>query len=313
MVTKQAQTGILLLWIRSQAEIYQRISRNIAREIYEYLRPLRPLIVLDETGIALFDVGKRRIIEHLVDLPGTSEGHFQLLYMGQRGIFLYKIQRMLQGGSRNSAFLYQINNQLTELPKSISSRMCPGPYYDPFSMSIYLFGGQFSGNSSEKLDLTSYQWADSGKMKASRSHFHPCRWKEEVYLCGGGTVSIETFNPYTGLYTLLPIQLPEMTESLAIAFEGKICVLTPFYMTKIDVNSCSLHSNKRNMSSVWSWSTPVLHESSVYLLFARLKEVVLGIGLDTGEIMMKIELMTLRIPKHGLPKDDTKTPFLVIC
>ena len=304
--------ALRLIWTRLVVDIYQGLSGNIAREICSYIQN-HPLLVLDETGVSLYDAVNKRVSGHLVDVPSEIYPPFLLIYLGNKQVFVYKVSKLMQGGHFCTAFLIAPGRETIEFPKSTYERICPGAFYHPSAGVIYLFGGLEAGCSSEKLSLKQGKWRDVGDMHEVRSHFQPCSYGDWVYLCGGGTVSIETFHLLTHQFTVLPILLPEKTESVTVISKGYLCILTPFYLTKVHLKSQFLSYTHRPCGAVWSWSTPVHYGSSVYLFFARLKAVVLQVDLDTGEVRSKAEIRTLRIPKHGLPGDDTLSPFLVVC
>lgn len=94
--------------------------------------------------------------------------------------------------------------------------------------SVYVFGGStyHSIASAERFDLSSQQWIPLPNMLSPRSFFNACCKDKFVYLCGGRTVTCETFNLDTEVYTLLPVALPELDWVVSLIYKDELVVIT---------------------------------------------------------------------------------------
>jgi len=91
---------------------------------------------------------------------------------------------------------------------------------------------------SEAFDLQSSAWLRLANMAEARCVFNPCEYEKLVYLCGGWTSTIETFDPETCIFQLLPIQLPENDyASLAVVENAQLLVMCEVYVTRWHFNS----------------------------------------------------------------------------
>lgn len=113
-----------------------------------------------------------------------------------------------------------------------------------FQDTVFVFGGIHS-----LIKLSSVEayigetWQIIGKMKAPRMAFQPCISNKIVYLAGGQTTKIETFDPQTLIFTELNPQLQEASRSCAFLYNDQILILT--------ASSLSLLTNSLHPLETW--------------------------------------------------------------
>ena len=95
---------------------------------------------------------------------------------------------------------------------------------------IYVFGGQ-GQISCEKYRLGDKQWQALANMHSPRSHFTPCSFNALIYLVSSSEDrAVESFNPSTEVFTVLPISLPQQlrlnSHSVAFVSNGELFLLT---------------------------------------------------------------------------------------
>lgn len=96
---------------------------------------------------------------------------------------------------------------------------------------FYIFGGCGDNplKSCERYDLRGRQWLSLGSMHEERYGFTPCIFLGLIYLPSPQTTcTIETFNPETAVFTMLPVSLPhELAWCFAVSFvvSGELYVL----------------------------------------------------------------------------------------
>ena len=121
-----------------------------------------------------------------------------------------------------------------------------------FRDTIFVFGGTHS-----LIVLSSVEayagatWQIIGKMKTARTSFQPCISNNLVYLAGGQTTKIETFDPQKVTFTELPLQLSEASRSSAFLYDHQILILTSYRLSEL--------SNSLRTIQIWD---PVNYENS---------------------------------------------------
>lgn len=103
----------------------------------------------------------------------------------------------------------------------------------------YVFGGEDSSGQSQnvcsKLNLSKSEWTQLLGMKHPRAGFTPCQYRSLIYLVAAGSKNhraVETFNPASGAFNVLPISLSKQlgfnAASVAFVANGELWVLTEF-------------------------------------------------------------------------------------
>ena len=75
-------------------------------------------------------------------------------------------------------------------------------------------------------------------MMEARYLFNPCEHQGLVYLCGGGTVTVETFRVEAGEFSLLDIRLPEKDSGCLVDIsDSELVIRSKEYVTKWSLSS----------------------------------------------------------------------------
>lgn len=82
-------------------------------------------------------------------------------------------------------------------------------------------------------------------MNEARCNFNPCEWYHTLYLSGGGTDCIETFDPANCNFRLLPVRLPEQTPCCVFVVSRRLVVLSGNFVTKFEVIQEQLRESMR--------------------------------------------------------------------
>ena len=121
---------------------------------------------------------------------------------------------------------------LSPLPSLSTPRRAAG--VAKVNTHIYVFGGANSQilSSCEKMNLSVKCWTGVRSMNYARGGFTPCQFRALLYLFSCWTHSnrsIETFDPDTEMFTVLPVLLPAEAlpgGSVSFVANAELCVLT---------------------------------------------------------------------------------------
>lgn len=175
------------------------------------------------------------------------------------------------------------------------SRRCPGIFYVATAEIVCLFGGGFSGHgkiyagepfrTAEYFSMQNGQWTELPNMTTARLSFNPCQHAGLVYLCGGGSTTVETFDPTTRRFVLLPdFVLPDMVKfgSATAVAEDVIVVYGMLGVCKWSVTRRKeVFAAQHDRLFAWSNSSPVLHEGRIYIFSLGESCIVVG-NTDSG-------------------------------
>jgi hypothetical protein len=121
-----------------------------------------------------------------------------------------------------------------------------------FHDTIFVFGGTHSLRVLSSVEAyVGATWQIIGKMKTARTAFQPCISNNLVYLAGGQTTKIETFDPEKVTFTELPLQLSEASRSSAFLYDNQILILTSYRLSEL--------SNSLRTLQIWD---PTNYENS---------------------------------------------------
>jgi hypothetical protein len=160
---------------------------------------------------------------------------------------------------------------------------------------VCLFGGGFSGlgkiyagepfRTAECFSMQNGQWTELPNMTTARLSFNPCQHAGLVYLCGGGSTTVETFDPTTRRFVLLPdFVLPDMVKfgSATAVAEDVIVVYGMLGACKWSVTRRKeVFAAQHDRLFAWSNSLPVLHEGRIYIFSLGESCIVVG-NTDSG-------------------------------
>jgi len=141
---------------------------------------------------------------------------------------------MCLGADPASTAVYELDlssAQLTDLPPLSVSRNGAG--VAKAAHCVYVFGSwvgkKASLKSCEKYDLQEKRVQALIDMQYGRCFFTPCTFRSLIYLaCPFTTPVIETFDPRTETFTVLPVSLPPDMKylSVAVVAHQELCILT---------------------------------------------------------------------------------------
>ena len=125
-----------------------------------------------------------------------------------------------------------------------------------FRGTIFVFGGRSKlGNlrAFEKLPKNSLFWSASGEMAEIRVFFTPCVLDFRVYLCGGGTNTIESFDPPSEQFTTVPVSIPYYSQNYACVYERRIYLFGPVGYSVVRVETGEVDSGEvRDYQEMWA-------------------------------------------------------------
>lgn len=197
------QSQIWLISLKSQVQPFSHLSRNVLREICDYLRIPLILPVLYGCNISFhcFESG----VVTTVKLPvAFSDGAV---------CCVYEEEALCLGGDPPSAEVYKINltslvfDTLTPMRRA---RAWPGIL--TFGSSVYVFGGFL--RSCEKLQAE--VWTSLPDMLSAKCAFTPVACSELILLCAFAS-DVESFHTKKEVFQRLPLQLPG-NSSPSLAF-----------------------------------------------------------------------------------------------
>jgi len=133
-----------------------------------------------------------------------------------------------------AAYHVTLAGQVARLSNLLSPRGHHGVI--AFQGAVFVFGGRYYGellNDAEKLDLAALAsqapvpWQRLPYMPTERAFFQPCVSSSLIFLCGGGSNLVESFDPTLQVYTQHPLVLPESTRNhLAVWKDEALIVIS---------------------------------------------------------------------------------------
>jgi len=159
---------------------------------------------------------------------------------------------------------------------------------------VYAFGGLSKNNvclsSCEKYSLKDRQWLPLRvDMHAGSGYFTPCKVGDLIYLPNFTTSlhacfshnqyasrTMESFNPATEVFTLLPVSIPDFLCFYSVAFmaNGELCILTDKkYMLRWKMESESEFRISNTDRGCWSNQPPLVIGSVVLIANTMTKRV----------------------------------------
>lgn len=198
------QSQIWLISLKSQKHPFSHLSRNILREICEYLRVPQVLPALCGSYLSLHCLDDCRV--NRVKLPVTfSDGVVCCVYGEEEIVCL--------GGDPPSAdvYSYNVSSQVfATLSHMQRARAWPG--IQAHSATIYVFGGSLC--SCERLQTGT--WVSLPDMLSPKYAFTPVLYCDQILLCAFAS-DVESFHIKHEAFRRLSLHLPG-SNSPSIAF-----------------------------------------------------------------------------------------------
>jgi len=218
------RSRLLVLWSKSHS--HSRLSTNILREVCEYLSyDHYPLSYTGEYRgfklyLQLYDWERGQTVrlcqvhEALSDVALVYiRGNRVVVTGGLRGEFYADYDDLHYP---DCACVLVNRRNYTHLPCLQIGRLRHATCYDPVRDCVYVLGGlrslarESAIRSCESLDMQERrQWTQLAEMHIARWRFTPVVYKSGIYVAGGGTVVMETYDPVLDKFELLPFNLPD--------------------------------------------------------------------------------------------------------
>lgn len=283
----EARNRVLIVWAHLET-LYRRLSGNVIREICDYLHDKKALVALEGKSVLTFNI-ETLTWQLLFQLPSPIPlKTASLLYLDDQQIFA-------SGGSEDScekstSLAFLLSPECMGRVGSMA-RARQGHALLQDSEKVLVFGGA-SGLAVdselkvyEEYNLQGKRWKLGAEMIHARAFFTVCRYSCTVYLCGGGTRTVESFNLLACSFTQLPFQLSEESSCLAAVQGCRLTVLTQTNLQVWDLREGQrVSSKKRPFGAVWSVCTPVIRAKVAYLVdFGICKAINLCTGIIVNE------------------------------
>jgi len=266
---------------------------------------LQPLLILRERCFYFYDVlsekWKKRIpLRMQINFNGDSVSTF---LKGGRIFACAGGTKPRKSQADKHTYIIDLTGIVRKEAAMTCSRRCPGLSHVSALDSIYLFGGGFSGQgrsyigepfrSVESFSMQTGDWTELPNMNTARLSFNPCQHAALLYLCGGGTTSVETFEPSTRTFVLLgDFVLPEMVKfgCVSAVVEDTVVVYGMLGVCKWNVTRRKeVSSAPHDRMFAWSNCTPLLHENRIYIY--NLGESCITVAnTDSGALLRQLSL-----------------------
>lgn len=153
-----------------------------------------------------------------------------------------------------------------------------------WKQDIYVFGSfGGSGRSNGEKERIGEAWELVGDMNMPRSSFTPAVWTNSIYLCGG--YRNDTIEVYDGTsIRLLPIKLPEGTNTLCCLSRTSLLILTSSYRIVLSKQGTELvkEENKHKTCPLYLYQAPMCLGEVVLNLT---EEKVMKYSAETGDLL----------------------------
>lgn len=272
------RSRILLFWVYRADLPFQRLSRNVLREVSTYLGNVSLILAAVHDYLYSFLPGEQIWEEYSSlrpFLPVFSRSSYVLF--GEAIFVIGGYDDNLCKTVRNT---FKIKSGTAERgPDMLAARCFSGCLQA--AGNIYAFGGMDKAALSTCEKLTQCNWVSLVSMKHPRFNFVPCEHKALVYICGGNSFAIEVFDPSTSLFSVSTFQCGASTTqwSCAVISHEERLVLVGYSWIQIG------ESTGRSRSGFsWSSCTPVVVDGVAYFVDNRVAKAPIcrGVRLEDG-------------------------------
>ena len=192
-----------------------------------------------------------------------------------------------------SAFLLSTTGECTPFPSLLTPRRYHGIASDWRLEVVFVFGGVREGNphpalklkAAETLNLSENEWKSLEELPNPRSHFNPCSLFQDIYLAGGGSITVDVFNQQSLEYRSTPCELPSdylQGGTLVFMSRGLLVLLCRTYICSLKVDTLEVVAARTHKPTpVLPRCLPMVRGKVVYTVDWNL--VCKGISVDTGE------------------------------
>ena len=205
------QTRLSLLWLHSFLPLYRKVCPNVLREVSSYLWFFPKLLALDANKLFSYDINSKK-----TSIEYQPDGFTNVTFMLLGAVYVSDDRAFVVADLDGYCTFFLEKGRMTNLPTLLRAYF--GLFYDASRNRVCAFGGkrrlgpfgkEYRVRECEGLRFGEKKWESLGKMHKYRQDFSPCLHKALVYLYGFWEDSIESFDPCTNTFTLIPrVQLP---------------------------------------------------------------------------------------------------------
>lgn len=285
------QEAVTLFWVRGlHTNRVQGLSSNVIREVCAFLCRPPILAFVQSSQVSMFDCrnqwwSRAKPLTQKVDVDKYTSSTI----VDEGRIFCCG-----GGSSYRNAYLLQVSKDsyaVTELARMNSYRQYPGLIFDASLREVLVFGGSDSKQelrSCEKMSLQKRRWEEMPEMICARRFFTPCRRRERVYLCGGWSYTVETYDLCSGVFQPVGLRLPESSWSSAVIVADELIVLTENTISRWNLREERQLEERTHLPfKIWSRSSPVIIDNTFFILPCSDNKLAKLIDLNTGEVVEK--------------------------
>lgn len=265
-----------LIWAKVSYTLLSPLSFNILREVCAYLLPIVLLIDIQPVALRFFTIAS------LDWSPAVSlSAPIQVNGKTSRWVLVDRQRVVCCGGSKEGkkvefwsyCCFIEGDGTVLDMPNMLQARCNHGLIQ--WKCQILVFGGVYEygyHSKSEYIQLGALEtWKALPNMSQGKANFNPCRYIGRIYLCGGMSSTLESFNPLTSTFQTLLIGLPEGRCACLICIHtGALIVHTRRYVLKYEAEGEGLKETQRTaklVSGAWEHSSqPVLDRNWLYCI-----------------------------------------------
>ena len=282
----------ILIYVKSMGKL--RLPVTILREICDYLTAGKGLVTVEKDSVMRFDVVTRTWerefrLQREVDMPA---GSMVCLQDGRVFVCGGLLQTQISSIAHDKACILSSQSGIDTVNRMSKARWGHGVVL--VGQKVLVFGGTALLNLAADDGLKKYEqfnvqkrsWKLKNEMIKPRTFITPCRYGESIYLCGGGSKSIEKFNLFTHSFLLLPIQLDEDSSTLSVIQANLLIILTQSTLSTYNLfTSTRISIHSRPYGSIWSNCPPMTDGENVYIVDYGICK---GVSLRTGEVEVEV-------------------------
>lgn len=271
-VTSHTNAGVLLVWLHYKTLLFSPLSRNILREICEYLASLS-LVWVSEDKLSYLNIQALQWESsiYLAEALPIASASWVLLDEGR--LMVCGGEEEDGGLALKNAYEIRCNGTIRRIHDMIFGRTYCGMVI--WKKTVHVFGSFQSpeeGSTCECLNLPlteSSEWTHIGDMSKPRSMFTPVVWRNAVFLCGGFPLN-NTVEVFDGHFMQL-LELNEGGNAVSCVSGDTLLILTGNYLSVISAigDKYAVESRKHLPCSVCPRAGAKLVQDTIFSLYSN--------------------------------------------
>ena len=264
-ITGIGKPGILLIWAHDCCPLFGRLSRNLLREISEFLVS-HSLVWVFENQLAYLNHRALRL-DVAIPLTLTLETE-EASWLLVNEVKVLVCGGKAEGGSAlKCAYEVYHTGTVQVLPDMNCGRSYCGLVM--WQRAVYAFGSFHvsGGTTCERLSSLEPAWQEVGEMLKRRAQFTPVIWQEAVFLCGGfpHNSSVER---YDGRFRLV-LDLKQGDNAVSCVCGDTLVVLTSHYLSLVSFQEGSyrLETRQHRPCSVYPRAGVLVMDNMIVTLY----------------------------------------------